>query len=175
VLILPFLGERLRFGKWHLDEPWDSPHNRRLADDHVTAFTCPSADRDDDSCTNYVAVLGPNTAWQNDRALKLSDVADGAEDTILLVELNESDIHWAEPRDLTLEQATQGVNFEPGRSISSQHLGEAHVLLGDGSVLSLHEHVKAEDLQALLTIDGGEPVKADEFKPLVRKHKPPDL
>ncbi|MDZ7615900.1 MAG: DUF1559 domain-containing protein [Patescibacteria group bacterium] len=43
LLLLPYLEENPLYERWHLDEPWDSPHNRPLAEQAIGVFRCPSA------------------------------------------------------------------------------------------------------------------------------------
>ena len=45
VAILPFLDRSSLYAKFHLDEPWDSPHNLSLLDAMPNVYACPS-DRD---------------------------------------------------------------------------------------------------------------------------------
>src|ERR1700676_3675353 len=42
VLILPYLEEAPLYAQFHLDEPWDSPHNLPLASKMPRVYTCPS-------------------------------------------------------------------------------------------------------------------------------------
>ena len=42
VAILPYLGSKERYSRFHLDEPWDSPHNLALLNDRPDVYACPS-------------------------------------------------------------------------------------------------------------------------------------
>ena len=53
--------------------------------------------------TNYFAVVGPNAAWTGDKPRKLADLGKDAVHTVLLAEMADSGIAWAEPKDLSLD------------------------------------------------------------------------
>jgi prepilin-type processing-associated H-X9-DG protein len=108
--------------------------------------------------TNYVVVVGPETAWPGSEPTKLADFADGSSNTILVVEVKNSGIHWMEPRDLHVVQMAPGVNPKAGQGVSSNHPSGANVARADGSVGFLPEDTSADVLRAMLTIDGGEKV-----------------
>ena len=86
------------------DEPWDEQNNRKLHDLVVFwPYVCPSQFVKEHS-TSYVAVVGPETAWHGAEAMRLEEVHDGQDRTILIVEVSESSIHWMEPRDREFDQ-----------------------------------------------------------------------
>src|SRR5262249_9748983 len=43
VMILPYLDQQALYGQFHLDEPWDSPHNKTLIDKMPNIFATPSS------------------------------------------------------------------------------------------------------------------------------------
>ncbi len=158
VLILPFLDRIDLYLQYRFDEPWDGASNRKLADVAVAVFNCPKDQATWSPMTSYVAVVGPDAAWPGSVPAKLGDITDGTSNTIPVVEVANSGIHWMEPRDLHVIQMARGINPKSGQGISSVHPGGAQVCLPDGSVWFLRETIRPEDLHALLTIAGGEPV-----------------
>ena len=46
VLILPFLDQNSLYQEFHVDEPWDSPHNRALVAKMPAVYRCPFEGRD---------------------------------------------------------------------------------------------------------------------------------
>jgi len=166
VLILPFLEEQALYEQYDFDEPWDGPNNRRLTRAQVDVYRCPEEDGSART-TSYVAVVGEGTVWPGEGSVEFSDVTDEASKTLMVVEIANSGIHWMAPNDLDFSAATRGVNAEDGASISSLHPRDkwgrpasqtANVLLIDGSVHILTRQTSPEDLDALLTIDGGEKI-----------------
>lgn len=168
-LLLPFIGQRGLYDKYKFEEPWDSPNNKALLTSVPEVFRCPSNRRElSDPTTNYVAVIGPNTAWRSDgTVVSVKDFTDGTSSTILLVEIKEAGIHLFEPRDLSLDQMTLTLNSPFGQGISSDHFlnGRSlwnHVLLADGTVKRLPDDISPEAIYALLTINGGEKIIEDK-------------
>ncbi|MCA9225043.1 MAG: DUF1559 domain-containing protein, partial [Planctomycetales bacterium] len=109
VLLLPALGRMDLYDRYHLDEPWDGPHNRQLHSEIVEQYRCPAARQSAAGAThtNYVAVIGPGTVWPGAESIAFRDIADGTAYTMMIVESDSEHIHWMEPRDLDVEQAVR--------------------------------------------------------------------
>jgi prepilin-type processing-associated H-X9-DG protein len=123
------------------DESWDSPFNAKILNRIAIAeFNCPSDVGDgNDVMTNYIAIIGPGTAWSEKGPVKLADLPDGGSHTVMVVEVENSGVHWAEPRDLTVDEALERMKTGKGLGISSVHPGIINVLFADGSVRSLRK------------------------------------
>lgn len=161
VLVLPFFGEAQYtqlYEKYDFGEPWDGPHNRQLAEQTPEFFLF--TDSRDKKETNFLAVVGRETGWPAPRPMRLERIADMPGNTIQLVEAAHSGIHWMEPRDMTLEQAMQGINTrENGPYMSSVHSKGACALWFDLHVTELRDDTRPDTLRALLTAAGDEDVK----------------
>jgi len=132
-------------------------------------FGCPAAEGGR-TTTSYVAVVGPRTAWLGEKSQDIMCIYDGSSATILLVEVADSDICWMEPRDLSLDDVLSG-DPQRCRALTSHHVGDGYfcdtylagsAAFADGSVHFFPGRPKREDLEALLTVDGGEPI--DRFR-----------
>ena len=170
-LILPYLEEQDLYDRYRFDEPWNGPHNRRLAEeaDSLPFFHCRADEKAADGETSYVAVTGDGTLWPRDGVMKLDDVPDGLSNTILVVELSGSGVHWMEPRDLPIDKMTFEVGASKGVGIRGRHGGTnrwfrkddptvANVLLGDGSVHTLGgPELQPDTVRSLLLRDDGGP------------------
>jgi hypothetical protein len=167
VLILPYLDQAPLYSRYRFDEPWDGPNNRKLHEAVVDIYRCPSdpptSKSADTNCTNYVAVVGPETMWPGSEGVKRRDITDGPSNTLIVVETANSGIHWMEPRDLHVLQMASTINSSGGQGMSSKHAGCAVGLLSDGAVRTLSEKLPAETLRALLTIKGKEPLTDNDF------------
>lgn len=150
LLISPELDYKALYDVFHLDEPWDSPHNAKISQAHWAIWLCPS-DNVALSHTSYVAVVGPNTAWPGAKTRKLADFADPSK-TILVVEVVNSGINWAEPRDLYVGQMAAGVNPKAGQGISSAHPGGAWALFADGHIEFIPDDVDPKELAEMFEI-----------------------
>ena len=165
VLILPFIDGNDIYQQYRFDEPWNGPHNSQLADRLASRFQCPGRRHDKSShVTDYVALVGPESAFPGSSSTRMTDLRDGPENTILLAEIAHSDIHWMEPRDLSTQTMSFQVN-DPGRpSLSSYHPGGPAVIFADGiTAYRLQSTIRPETLKALTTIQRGEPVSRDKL------------
>lgn len=162
VLILPYLEHNDLYEQYRFDESWDGPNNGQLAATILDVFRCPSNWEDRSANANYVLVTGEGTAWGDGESPRWRDFTDGTSETIMVVEIKDSNIHWMEPRDLTIDQAMRGINLPAGMCISSKHPGGANALLVDGSVDWLPTISPKEELRNLLTHQGGETANRPE-------------
>lgn len=148
---------------YRFSEPWNSPHNlqheAREGRSYRSLYRCPNQPNHGDSpITNYVAVVGPQTAFPGATGRSPRDFRRGLSHTVFVVEYANSDIHWMEPRDLNLAQMSLRLNDPDRPSVSSKDPGGPAVASGDAVVRRLPESTTPESLRALLTTDGGEPV-----------------
>ncbi len=159
-LLMPHLEGSKSWSDYKLSEPWDGPHNRQLAEWSRAPqwFRCPSDDRSDTGTTTYVAVIGDRTMWPADQAIDSSDVAsDEKANTLHVVEMSDSGVHWLEPRDLLFDDMAFTVNAQAGSDIRGRHTGRANALLTDGSVRQLPADTPPETVRSLLLRDDGGP------------------
>jgi hypothetical protein len=124
---------------------------------------CPSQDHGGAFMTDMVAVVGEQTAWPESKTISLSDITDRHDTTILVVEINHSDILWSEPRDMRFDEMQFEINSQKGPSISSPHTFGPAVAFADGSVARLSENIPPEIVKAMLTIAGGEKLDKAEM------------
>ena len=147
------------FATFHHGEAWNGPNNSKLQSVAIEEYHCPQDVDSPATDTSYVAVVGPGTAWPDGAPANLKDITDGHADTILLVEVENSGIHWMEPRDLHIVQRAPGVNPAKGQGISSSHKHAANVCFADGHVTPLPDGISEAELQSLLLIADGKPRK----------------
>jgi len=180
VLMLPFLEQDALYHQYRFDEPWNGPHNKALADHMPSVYRCPSSDpTPDPSQTSYAMIVGPHAISDGPTPHRMSDIKDGASNTIMVAEAAKAAINWAEaastginwmePRDLNAENmdfCTRAVEKDLRREtceIFRNHNVAANVLFCDGSVRTLsNELLYPKELEALMTIDGGERVRGEE-------------
>jgi prepilin-type processing-associated H-X9-DG protein len=162
VLLLPhFEDERLvaLHDQYKFDEPWNGPSNRKLLDETPPEYRCFS-DEENESESNYLAVVGSETLWPGTGTMSMRMTTDGTSKTFAVVECSLSGINWLEPRDVTMHDATLGVNKVQTRpAIRSRHPGGTNVLFSDGSVHYISDDISADTLRGLLTAAGGEKVE----------------
>ena len=101
--------------------------------------------------------------FPGERSVKLRDIRDGSFNTIMIVEVANSGIHWMEPRDLQITKMAPTINPPTGQGISSNHPGGANVAFAEGHFEFLDaESLTPEQLQAMLSRDGGEEIDIDK-------------
>ena len=145
VLLLPFLDQQELYDRYDFSEPWNGPHNAQLAREFPTLeiFRCP---QDTGNGTSYAAIVGSHTCWPLDQPCTFKDVTDGTWQTLLVVEVYDSGIHWMEPRDLDAEQMAPRINTRGQLGISSSHEGLACAAFVDGHSQTLSDTLPAETL-----------------------------
>jgi uncharacterized protein DUF1559 len=152
-LILPFVEFKPIYEEYRFDEPWNGPHNRKLAALQLALFQCPEV-KHSNSETNYLVVVGPKTVFPGTKCVSISEITGGTTETILVVEVDNSGIQWAEPRDLSYVEAVRGINPKSGIGISSRHKqGGAQCAFADSSVRFLPNDYAPDDLPALIDRD----------------------
>jgi hypothetical protein len=106
VLLLPYLEEVRLFKEFHLDEPWDSEHNKTLVAKMPEAYRSPYPDdpgRKQIGFTFYQVFVGPGTAFERP-GLTLKNLSDGLSNVLLVVEADEQ-VPWTKPADLAYDPA----------------------------------------------------------------------
>ena len=155
VLILPFIEQNSLFERYSMDEPWNGPNNRQLEKEISAVYQCPSHNRNGNSFdTSYCVVTGPGTMFDDDQAATFDDITDGASKTIVIMEVSRTQIHWMEPRDLTMNEALSefGKNAEASESDSSNHPGVHVVAFVDGSGRTIERTIDQAELQSMFLI-----------------------
>ena len=164
-LILPFLEEKpVLSKKYRFDEPWNGPNNSKLLDQRPLVFACHWIDNKTHvpkTDTNYVAVVGSDTAWPGAESMRVADIKDGTSVTALVIEVRDAGISWLAPDDLTFEEASLPPRGVKGRRASSIHFTEVdhgglNVLMGDATVRFVNYDLMPEIWTGILTRAGGE-------------------
>ncbi len=150
VLILPYLEQQVLYDEFHLDEPWDSPHNRPLADKIPSVFRCPSEPVVSDSLTTYQVIVDPRSMFTGDpTGVSIASITDGTSNTLLFVEAANA-VPWSKPEDLSL------ASFDPLFGAGSKHPGGFNASMADGSIRFIKMSVAKQVFRALVTRNGGE-------------------
>jgi prepilin-type processing-associated H-X9-DG protein len=158
VQILPMLEENELFKQFHLDEPWDSEHNKPLVAKMPAVFRDPR--RPPDGTTTFLAVVGKGLAFEGDKPLKISQFFDGASNTVLVVQANNGRaVQWTKPDDLEVDLT------KPMAGLGDAEPNGFAALFADGHVTMLPKTIKPEVLSALFTRAGGEVIDSDDLKP----------
>ncbi len=124
-------------------------------------FVCPKCKNP--SGVSYVVITGEGTAFPESMPVKLVDIADGLENTLLVVESVNCNPDWTEPRDLDIDTMQFEINSEKGPSISSLHARGALACFADMAIYCITPRITEAELRALISIDGRENVTRDDL------------
>jgi type II secretory pathway pseudopilin PulG len=160
VHILPYLEQQALYQQFHLDEPWDSDHNKKLIAKMPELFLDPSSGLVvADGKTSYLGVKGeryffdgsgPNGSGRG-RTMKM--MTDGTSNSIALVQVdNDAAVIWTKPADWEPDAADLMKPFD------GPHPSGFIAGFCDGSVSFISNAVDLSVFKALLTIDGEEMV-----------------
>jgi prepilin-type processing-associated H-X9-DG protein len=158
VLILPFLEQGSVYNQYSFDDRWDSVTNRIVFDVQMPVYGCPGDDRGSLYDTSYMMVVGPGMLSDGSGWTTMRDISDGTSNTIMIVEVARSGTHWAKPGDLNAEEIGLAPDRQTGRAVRNGHPAGVNAVFCDGSVRMLPETTAPEDLRAMATIAGGEPL-----------------
>ena len=142
VLILPFLEEAELYNEFHLDEPWDSPHNLTLLEKCPKIFQCPALEFDPTKGeTTYAMIIGPNAISNGPKSIEVDGFDKPQESVILIAESNRR-IPWTAPKDIPMESLRLGLiapNEETAETpgVAASHNGSTVVVYADGNAETL--------------------------------------
>jgi hypothetical protein len=153
VALLPFLDQTTLYKRFHLDEPWDSPHNLELVQHMPKVYENPGVSTSKPYMTSYQIIVGPGAVFEANpkQRIGLADITDERASTLLVVEAAEP-VEWTRPTDLT---------FAPDRPLpgfGAEASDGFPVCFSDGRVSFLKAEINKDDklLRALITRSGGE-------------------
>ncbi len=156
VHVLPFLdgdGNKL-YRQFHLDEPWDSPHNRQLIKKMPWVFAIPGSPSSEKGKTCFQVPVGADTMFPDGRGISIKNILDGLSNTIMVVEVDEEHaVPWTQPSDLAYdpEHPTRGL----GGHVTNVFMSG----FADGSVQAISEKADPETLRAYFTYQGKETIR----------------
>ncbi|MEZ6055590.1 MAG: DUF1559 domain-containing protein [Planctomycetaceae bacterium] len=148
VHLLPYIEQYPLYNEFHLDEPWDSEHNKTLIAKMPKTFG-----NNAEGKTSLHVIVGAGTIFgSSDKKMHFRDVTDGTSNTIMFVQAGDdtADI-WTKPGGLTID---------PENPIAALgNIGETFlVAMMDGAVLTLPKSIDAATLKNLFDHQDGNPV-----------------
>ena len=113
VRILPFIGEQELWQAFHMDEPWDSPHNRKLISRMPVVFRDPaSALPVTAGRSNWVAPSSAKTLWPPQNSIEPEMSLESLQNTILFVGVaDEKAPVWTKPEPFTFDRENPQSSF----------------------------------------------------------------
>jgi hypothetical protein len=157
VYVLPYLGEDALYREFHLDEPWDSPHNKALIARMPPIYRSPRS-KAKPGLTNYLGAAGADGMFVRPSpgshlGTSFANIVDGTSNTIMTVETPDaSAVIWTKPGDFALNKQ------DPKKRLMGLVPGGFNAGFADGSVRFIPESVNSKILHALFTKSGREAV-----------------
>ncbi len=150
VHILPYMDMAPLYKQFHLDEPWDSEHNRKLIPMMPAVYRNPSS-VPGPGMANYLAVCGKGLAFDGEQGRTLAEFRDGTSNTIMVVEADSARaVTWTKPDDWEYDAK------QPLAGLGHAHPNGFNVAFADGSVHFISKAIDPKVFHALLTIAGGD-------------------
>ena len=151
VKILPYIEEHALYKQFHLDEPWDSEHNRRLIEKMPKLYRGPASNPTEPGRTPYVVPTGKGTAFPGPEPMTIKQFTDGAGQTILAMEVDDKHaVIWTKPDDFPIDLE------KPSQGLAGPYPGGIVVMHADGHIEFLNLPMEDERLRALLTPAAGD-------------------
>jgi prepilin-type processing-associated H-X9-DG protein len=152
VHMLPFLDRGALYKQFHLDEAWDSDHNKKLIPLMPKVYANPSG-KTQPGMANYLVVCGKGLMFDGQTGCKAADIKDGLSNTIMVVEADDDRaVIWTKPDDLEFDPQ------QPMAGLGHAHPGGFNAVFVDGSVHFIAGSIDPKVFHAMLTIAGGEVV-----------------
>ena len=144
------------YKEFHLDEAWDSPHNKALIAKMPVTYRCPSEGDDlaSQGKTRYLAPRGKATIFPGGETVKLRDVTDGTSNTIMVVDAGDANaVVWTKPDDWEVDP-------EPNTAgVFKSHTGRRLELRVRRRLRAFRKRTdQTRDSRALMSRNGGEVV-----------------
>ena len=170
VLILPHVGHKDLYEQFHLDELWDSEHNKKLLAKMPAVFASNLPGGKKTHETHYQALVGSGAAIEEGKQFLFPhDFPDGVSNTIGVVEAAAA-VHWTKPEDLAYDPD------KPLPKFGGPLGGDFHAAFLDGVVRLMSKKADETNLRIIITRAGGEMpsfdhILADEVKATEKLNK----
>jgi hypothetical protein len=152
VALLPMMEYGNLYDQFHLDEPWDSEHNKKLIDKMPAEYRSPKSKLKEPGMTNYVVPVGPGTVFEGREGMSFKDIKDGTAHTILAVEVdNDHAVIWTKPDDLPYNPN------DPSKGLGGVFKNVFVALFCNGSVRIIDLNYADEKLRAAFSAAAGDP------------------
>lgn len=157
VLILPYLGEQELYERFHLDEPWDSEHNLKLAKQTPEVYARLFG-KELDGKTRFVAPFGKTAIAE--KGATIGEITDGTSATVAIMEVTPAQaVTWTMPDKFSIEQEDLILKIvEKGAT-------GFWTTFCDGSAQYIPKEIDPQSLKWLMTINDGNVVGDYSIQP----------
>jgi prepilin-type processing-associated H-X9-DG protein len=149
VAVLPYLEQQALYEKFHLDEAWDSPHNKALLKEIPDVYVPVIRSDEPKISTYYQVITGPGALFESKEGPSILDITDGTVNTLMVMEAG-SPVPWTKPEDVTYDKE------KPVPKLGRLFRGGFNAAFADGSVHFLSAAIREQVMRAVITRNGGE-------------------
>jgi hypothetical protein len=174
VAILPYLEQMPLYQQFHLDEPWDSDHNKALIEKMPPTFASPAIGDAlrAKGMTSYLAPLtrkppavfdaaapgkpqpGGETIFDPPQGITFASISDGTSNTIMVLEGHpKSAVVWSKPDDLVIDEKKLFA------ALDGQPNDGFNAVLADGSVQFILAKVDPQVFWRMLLMNDGNAIQ----------------
>jgi hypothetical protein len=150
VHLLPFLDQAPLYNQFHMDEPWDSEHNRALIEQMPDIYKVEGVDEPGE--TSIHVFTGPGAPFADDATPSIRDFTDGTSNTLLCVQ--------AAPETAEVWTKPGGLDFDADDPLAALgNIGASFLaLMTDGSVRTISSMIKPDTLLHLIQNQDGQAI-----------------
>jgi hypothetical protein len=160
---LPFIEQQALYEQFHLDEPWDSEHNKKLIAQMPAVFKAPGS-KAEVGKTTYLGVGGkngvlsapeerPEEDGQFGVGIGLQNITDGSSNTVAIVEASdEAAVIWTKPEEWVPNAD------DPLKGLVGLRPNGFQAAMCDGSVRFISKNIDLNVLRLLFDRQDGQPV-----------------
>jgi hypothetical protein len=150
VALLPYLEQDALYREFHLDEPWDSEHNKKLLEKMPAIYRRPGAKADNGFKTPYLLPIGSEAVFTAEpKSMSWREFENDASMTIFLVEADDDkSVPWTKPDDWTFDRK------KPRDGLGKNYADGFLVCFADGSVRFLQNTIADAKVVEGLTPNG---------------------
>ena len=155
VYLLPYVDQHPLYERFHLDEPWNSEHNRGLLDKMPDVYRSRGI-APDGNRTGFVLFQNPKMYQIGKSGPDIRRFRDGTSNTLLVVEAGpELAVPWTRPDDIPFDSS------QPLAAMGNLPKDGFWGGFADGAVRRIKPDIKPEVFHALLTPSGGEVIQLE--------------
>jgi HEAT repeat protein len=187
VLLLPFLDEDRLYKEFKLDEPWDSPHNKKLLARMPKVYAPVRGKTKEPYSTYYQVLVGQDAAFAPPPSLppgrrglagvpgmpfnpqqvgrRITDLVRGTSNTLLLVEAAEA-VPWTKPGDVAYDPK------KPLPKLGGQFPDGFHAAFADGKVYFIPRTVDEKLVRGLASLSSYPDIGRDQLTAVLIRQQP---
>ena len=155
VTLLPILGHADLYNRFKLDQPWDSPHNRKLVKQIPYEYAIGHSPQNQTRGRTQIQIPDAKGAiLSGDAPTKFADIRDGTRNTIFAVQVATNHaVEWTKPADWEVDAGN------PFKKLKQDDNSNTLAVMADGSIQKIdNAKMDGQELQNMVQIADGNSV-----------------